>query len=161
MDDHLRNYIFQLEAIKGAATAAADTGTQHAMTHLREVLKAPGPNPGDRHRWLYSDGNAGYDHLDGEEQQLIARTINQLFPEGPYTGGCRTYYSPEEWRGRGERYGTSSVLIVCHDGGDFAAMFNPDYECYDLMEEGRRALDAIGYWAEQCTSWYTAIYRKD
>lgn len=161
MNDDLRGYIFQLEAIKGAAKAVADTESQHALNHLRELLKAEDPDPVKRHRWLYTDDNAGYSHLNRDEQVLIAQTINGLFPEGPYTGGCRTYYSPEEWRGRNEQYGTDSVLIVCHDGGDFASMFNHAYENFDLMEQGRQALAAIGYFAEQCTSWYTAVYAID
>lgn len=73
-------------------------------------------------------------------------------------GGGGRFYSPQEWEERGEEYGTKSLLIVVHDGGDHAPAFNWDYEAYGLMEELRVRLAGIGVYAEQCTSWYSAIY---
>jgi hypothetical protein len=78
--------------------------------------------------------------------------------ERPYDGGCRTFYSAEEWRERGESYGCHSALIVVHDGGDYAYAFNYAYGESKLMERMRDALNAAGYYAEACTGWYTAIY---
>lgn len=77
-----------------------------------------------------------------------------------YTGGCKAFYSPEEWQIRGEKYGEGSVLIVVHDGGDLAPIFNLDYECYALNEKMDAALNKAGFWAESMTSWCTAIYKK-
>lgn len=74
------------------------------------------------------------------------------------TGGGGRFYTPREWRDRGEKYGTESLLIVTHDGGDHAPAFNMDYLAYELMEELRVRLSAIGVFPEQCTSWYSAIY---
>jgi hypothetical protein len=74
-------------------------------------------------------------------------------------GGCKAFYSPDEWKERGEQYGKGCVLIVCHDGGDLAPFFSHDYECYSLMEKMADALSKHGIYAEQCTSWYTAIYK--
>lgn len=76
-------------------------------------------------------------------------------------GGGGRFYTPREWRDRGEAYGTNSLLIVTHDGGDHAAAFNWDYEAYSVMEELRRRLARIGVYGEQCTSWYSAIYPMD
>ena len=73
-------------------------------------------------------------------------------------GGGGRFYTPSEWRDRGEAYGTASLLIVVHDGGDHAPAFNYDYEDYVLMEEMRERLATIGVYSEQCTSWYSAIY---
>ena len=84
-----------------------------------------------------------------------------LGKERPYDGGCRTFYSPEAWRERGERYGRESCLIVVHDGGDYAYAFNYAYGDSKLMEAMREALNAEGYYAEACTGWYTAIYPVD
>ena len=77
------------------------------------------------------------------------------------------FYTPEQWRERGEEYGRTAVAIVVHDGGDyFAPHFNPDYQDWRAIDAMIAALGALrtpeaphGYWAEQCTSWYTAIYR--
>lgn len=73
-------------------------------------------------------------------------------------GGGGKFYTPKEWRKRGECYGTNSLLIVTHDGGDHACAFNWDYEAYSVMEELTQRLAKIGVYVEQCTSWYSAIY---
>ncbi len=51
------------------------------------------------------------------------------------------------------------MLVVVHDGGDLAPVFNWAYERYALIEELRVELERVGLFAEQCTSWYSAIYR--
>lgn len=79
-----------------------------------------------------------------------------------YTGGCKAFYTPHQWRERGEEYGTESLLIVCHDGGDLAAMLNWDYfhgkEDYERFEELQRRLGLEGMYIEGCTCWYSAVY---
>lgn len=97
-------------------------------------------------------------HLEGTEKKIADKIVSVLF-EGAKTGGCRPFYSVEEWEDRGEQYGTSSELIVVHDGGDHARYFNMDYMDYKSVEEMNEALFEIGYYAEQCTSWYSAIYK--
>jgi hypothetical protein len=79
--------------------------------------------------------------------------------EATHTGGCKAFYSPTEWRARGEDYGLKSVLIVVHDGGAHAAAFNWNYECYEVVEDMRKALEVVGCFVEQCTSWYSAVYK--
>jgi hypothetical protein len=74
------------------------------------------------------------------------------------TGGCKAFYSPEEWAERGESYGTESLLVVVHDGGCHAPFFNLDYCMYGYWEAMSAHLRKHGVYAEQCTSWYTAIY---
>lgn len=69
------------------------------------------------------------------------------------------FKTPEEWKERGEQYGDGSVLIVVHDGPPLNTYFNLDY-CADAhIEKLWKALGKIGMRAEQCTSWYSAIYR--
>lgn len=75
-----------------------------------------------------------------------------------YTGGCTTFYTPEEWKARGEDYGTESLFVVVHDGGDVAAVCNYDYGDYALIEEGSKALAKAGAFVENCTGWYSAVY---
>lgn len=62
---------------------------------------------------------------------------------------------PSTWH---ETYGKESVVIVVHDGGDLAPYFNWDYCHYEAIERMRVALEKIGYYPEQCTSWFSAIY---
>ena len=75
-----------------------------------------------------------------------------------FTGGCRAFWTPEEWAARGEEYGRKSVVVVVHDGGDVGNFFSFDREQYKLVEEMNDALGEIGLFAEQCTCWYSAIY---
>ena len=95
--------------------------------------------------------------------RAIAERIVSLTAERqgmtPETGGCRAFYTAEEWRDRGERYGRNAALIVVHDGGDLAGYFNMDYGCWGDIAAMTAALEGMGYYAEPCTSWYTAIYR--
>ena len=76
-----------------------------------------------------------------------------------HTGGCRAFHSPGEWAARGEEYGTKSLLVVCHDGGEVRYAFSYDAECYTLVDGLQDELKKIGVYAEQCTSWYSAVYR--
>ena len=111
---------------------------------------------------LIKDPEDNDTHHLTKEQKKIADAILDVMKVHDLTdtGGCRTFYTPQEWRDRGEQYGLRSELIVCHDGGDIQVAFNYDCMCYDVIEEVRVALDKIGYWAEPCTSWYTAIYKN-
>jgi hypothetical protein len=90
---------------------------------------------------------------------IVAVIQKHTIDRNPDGGGCRAFYTPEEWTDREELYGQDSELVVCHDGGDAAAYFNYDYECYKMMDFMQRELERHGMYAEQCTSWYTAIYK--
>ena len=80
-----------------------------------------------------------------------------------YTGGCKAFYSPTEWKDRGESYGVTSELVVVYDGGDVQHFFSldacygdgPSYTLYERMKE---ALEAEGLYWEECTRWYCALY---
>ena len=101
-------------------------------------------------------------HLNDSQKQLaqlIISTAESLQQSEIYCGGCKAFYSPDEWKSRGELYGTDSLLIICHDGGDLACFFNYGYECKNYMEQMRLVLKKNGYYAESCTCWYTAIFK--
>ena len=77
------------------------------------------------------------------------------------TGGCKMFYSPAEWKARGEHYGLEAELIVCHDGGDHARAFSYDREDYKMVEALDAVLNKMGMRAGQCTGWYTAVYLNE
>lgn len=102
-------------------------------------------------------------HLN-DEQRKIAESIvtflcEEYEKERPYGGGCKAFHTPEQWRARGEQYGLASVLILCHDGGDLRSYCNWDYGQYSAIDAFAKHLASLGYYVEQCTSWYSAIYR--
>jgi len=75
------------------------------------------------------------------------------------TGGCKAFYSPEEWRARGEQYAQESVLVVVYDGGAHRPFFTLDECQYDLCEEMQAALKPLGLYFEESTCWYGGVYR--
>jgi hypothetical protein len=100
-------------------------------------------------------------HLKDEARkvaEIVLEHMRRTLDAEPYGGGCKAFYSPEEWIERGEKYGRNSVLILCHDGGDLAPFVNYDYGCYKLIDGLSSVLEDAGYYAEQCTCWYTAVY---
>lgn len=90
---------------------------------------------------------------------LINKTVAAAQGCPPETGGCRPFYTPAEWRERGEVHGMRAALVVVHDGGDYAPFFNYDYRQYHRIEAMDAALREKGYYAEQLTGWYTGIYK--
>jgi hypothetical protein len=91
--------------------------------------------------------------------QAVASIVAVLVMEGSdYTGGCKTFYSPQEWAERGEKYGKDSLLIVAHDGGEVSRYFDYDRGDYSAIARMDNALRLLGLFAEAQTNWYTAIY---
>ena len=70
------------------------------------------------------------------------------------------FWAPEAWKERGESYGCNSVLVLVHDGGALAPCCNWDYDS-PLREAFSDFLETLGLYCEQCTSWYSAIYRSN
>lgn len=95
------------------------------------------------------------------EGKRAARALIDLAGAEATGGGCRAFYTPAEWRARGEEYGLTAELIVVHDGGAFAPMLNLDYQRYDDYDKVVVALSRVGTWVEACTCWYSAVYRSD
>ena len=76
------------------------------------------------------------------------------------SGGCKVFYSPAEWRERGEEYGTESELIVVYDGGDHRCAFNMDCECYKTIDQLQEELHKVGCFFEEATCWYGSVYKR-
>jgi len=98
------------------------------------------------------------DQLNDEERK-IANAIVEMLGESCSGGGCRAFYGAPEWRTRGEDWGNDAVLVIVHDGGDLAPFCNWYYGQHKCVEELQGLLDKLGYYVEQCTSWYSAVYR--
>lgn len=99
--------------------------------------------------------------LDAHGQEAYHAIMKVLLKnQATYTGGCKAFRSPAEWKARGEEYGCNSKLIVVYDGGDHGAYFSLDRSCpgYLEIEEMNTALQAIGMYSEECTGWYAAVY---
>lgn len=97
------------------------------------------------------------DHLEGDSLK-VAKIIKDVIGGDASGGGCRAFWTAKEWASRGEEYGTDSVLVLVHDGGDLAPFCNWNYQQYSLTEQLAEALAKAGYYYEQCTCWYSAVY---
>jgi len=75
-----------------------------------------------------------------------------------HSGGCKVFYHPDEWKLRGEEYGTESLLVVVHDGGSHVSYFSLDGMNYGAFDRMTKDLGEVGTYAETCTTWYSAIY---
>lgn len=102
--------------------------------------------------------------LRGKTETLadaIARWLAQRLGRYPDGGGCRAFWSPKQWRDRGEDYGQKSELVLVHDGGDLAPHCNALYEDARAYRDFAAFLRTLGYYVEQCTGWYSAVYPLD
>ena len=90
---------------------------------------------------------------------IISNVVREVVGRELDAGGGRTFYTPEEWREREEEYGLDSLLIVVHDGGDYAEFFNYSYLCPESIAAMETALSVAGYYIEPCTCWYSAVYK--
>lgn len=77
------------------------------------------------------------------------------------TCGCRAFYSPQEWKQRGEEYGHNALLILVYDGGDITTCMDPAKGQHDLVDRFSDNLEQNGFVLEPCTHWYSAIYDED
>ena len=118
-----------------------DTTESSAPRNLRNLDKPTGLGP---------RGEAAYD-------AIVAFLRRRKMT---YTGGCKTFYSPAEWKARGEKYGLESALIVVYAGGEVRRAFCADEEDYKCIDAMHAALEKVGLYAEECTGWYCAIYTR-
>jgi hypothetical protein len=89
---------------------------------------------------------------------LLSRVTDTSIADLTDTGQGAGVYTGAEWAERGEDYGSDALFVLVHDGGPLAPYCNWDYCAYRAMDDLRDALAAEGVYAEQCTSWYSAIY---
>lgn len=105
------------------------------------------------------DDNAKPEGLSEAGEKAYQTIMNVLTKNHALdTGGCKTFYSPAEWKARGEEYGLDAELIVVYDGGDVRPFFSYEYgdTAAEVMDA---ALASVGLWSEPCTYWYSAIYK--
>lgn len=79
-----------------------------------------------------------------------------------FTGGCTPFYSPRQWKERGEWHAiggepTGVVLVVCHDGGDMSH-YGGVPKLWAALDA---ALSAGGYRVNYGEHWWTYITHTD
>lgn len=88
--------------------------------------------------------------------RTILRVLRRY--KATYTGGCRAFWSPEEWIAAGHKApGPLTALMVIYDGGALPDFFRLG-EHTARYEAMRNALSLAGLWAEEITGTCSAIY---
>lgn len=95
------------------------------------------------------------------EGRAARRALLKLAGYDSYHGGGPAFYTPEEWRARGEQYGCNSLLVIVHECSTLGRFLSYDEFDYAAIDRLNKALDKLGLYAEQCTRWYSAIYRRE
>jgi hypothetical protein len=101
--------------------------------------------------------------------QLIVECLQKLGITTESTGGCRTFYSPSEWKEKGETSGRNAILIVVYDGSSVKYHFSMDAayetkgnkvgsEIYEKTEAMQTYLNEADFRYEELTRWCAAIY---
>lgn len=90
----------------------------------------------------------------------IRNKVIAAFGKDASGGGCKAFYTPAEWAERGEEYGTRSELIVVYDGGCLRPFFEHEGMNSSLIDSLVDVLAEIGVYSENCTGWYSAVYKK-
>jgi hypothetical protein len=68
-------------------------------------------------------------------------------------------YTRSEFDGE---YGKGALLILQHESCDpLYPYVNYDGLQYDKVEQLVDALSAAGFWVQDCTGWYSAVYEKE
>lgn len=94
---------------------------------------------------------------------LAASIIRDFLIDKGLADNCGgKFYSPAQWRERGEQWGRESLLVIVHDGDPASTVFNWDAspDGYALREELQEQLDSIGVYFEAATGWYTTVHYR-
>jgi hypothetical protein len=96
----------------------------------------------------------------------LALALAKLAKERNWNAGQKVFWSPKEWRNKGEHYGLNAELVILHEGGDHAPFFSLDY-CswykdgrYDQYDEQCKFLREYGFWLEGLYTWSSAVYES-
>ena len=93
----------------------------------------------------------------------LAKAIAKLAKQRDWNAGQKVFWSPKEWKEKGECYGLKSQLVILHEGGDHAPFFSLDHSYYDgweRYEEQLKFLSQHGFWIEGLYTWSSAIYEN-
>ncbi len=92
-------------------------------------------------------------------QDLEDRYRDGVRDRGPTGGGCKAFYTPEQWEARGEDHDEAgAVLVLVHDGGDLGPYCNPAYEDERAFKRLGTVLASLGYRLGDGHGWWVPVY---
>ena len=94
-------------------------------------------------------------HLQGIAKifaENVCRMIEKDNSARPYGGGCKAFYSPDEWKEIGNNVPDECILVLCYDGGDLSHYCNYNYANINKIEKFTSLLQEHGLWTESQNS---------
>jgi hypothetical protein len=97
-----------------------------------------------------------------KSNEQIRTRIKKVFEKVCRNNGCTMdglrFYSPKQWKERGERYGQNSVMSTIFEEHQGMYYTMNAIGSFKLQNELVEELAKIGYWFELGNSWYLSIY---
>lgn len=98
---------------------------------------------------------------DGERAyEIIIKHLKENTPGQEIVAELQVFWGPKDYDGQ---YGKDSCLIVMYDGLNTVGKFfslDIDYPHYKNHEPMRQALETAGFYADECTGYYSAVYKR-
>jgi hypothetical protein len=160
--ERIRDAAYYSGVYKEVITSTLDF-VQKRMNEVASATANDGRSDVNLFGWALG-GDFDWSHLSGDSlraAKVVLGVLHRYFDRSATGGGCTAFYTSDEWRARGEQFGKTSVLVLVHDGGDLAPICNPAYGQDTMSDDLVRSLHRAGFYREQCTCWYSAIYRDD
>jgi hypothetical protein len=121
------------------------------------IARAPSRAEIDTHEFRTRDDLAcpGRVRLAFLAYEAIATVLTRY--KATYTGGCRAFFTPDEWTALGNRAAPGALLVVVYDGGSLPDFFRLGVNArrHNAMS---RALAAAGVYAEEVNGCHSTIY---
>jgi hypothetical protein len=96
-----------------------------------------------------------------KEGRAARSAILKLAGYNSHHSGAKAFWTPKEWAQRSESYGCRSELIIVHECSELGRFLSYDERDYAAINRLNAALEKLGLFAEQCTSWYSAVYKRE
>lgn len=94
----------------------------------------------------------------------LAVAIAKLAKQRDWNAGQKVFWSPKEWKEKGEHHGLNAELVILHEGGNHAPFFSLDHSydtgSYDQYEEQLKFLSQYGFFCEGLYTWSSGIYES-
>lgn len=99
--------------------------------------------------------------LTPEGERAYEVIVSHLRTHGSkITGELQAFWNPPDYD---SKYAQGSLLVVMYDGlNDIAKFFSldADYPQYKNHESMRQALEKAGFYADECTGYFSAVYAR-
>ena len=102
-------------------------------------------------------------HLSGKAQKFandICKMIAKKNKAEPCGGGCKAFYTPDEFRRKAHRVPDEAILVLCYDGGDLRYYCNWSYADRTTTKKFNALLEKHGLKSENVDTVIDYVYER-